>query len=115
MIMIRKLMESRLSNLQGGKGEVILQNVVTEEELNGHATLYAKVILPPGSSIGVHQHVGNTEPYMILSGKGLFTDNDGSTAQVEPGDVCVIKVGQSHGIANPYDEDLVFMALIYNE
>ena len=32
-----------------------------------------------------------------------------------PGDVCVIEVGQSHAIKNPFDEPLEFMALVINE
>ena len=42
-------------------------------------------------------------------------DHDGSRIEVGPGDVCYIEVGQSHGMENNSDQDLVFMALIYNE
>ena len=35
--------------------------------------------------------------------------------KVGPGDVCVIEVGQGHSMENNSDQDLVFMALIYNE
>ena len=31
------------------------------------------------------------------------------------GDACLIEVGQSHALENNSDQDLVFMALIYNE
>ena len=51
----------------------------------------------------------------ILEGKGIFVDNDGSRSEVGPGDVCYIEVGQSHSLENPTDENLVFIALIYNE
>ena len=64
--------------------------------------------------MGWHQHVVNTEPYFILKGKGVFVDNDGTRTEVGPGDVCVIEVGQSHSLENPNDEELVFMALVYN-
>ena len=77
--------------------------------------MFAKIVLHPHSSIGWHQHVGNTEPYYILEGKGIFVDNDGSRSEVGPGDVCYIEVGQSHSLENPTDENLVFIALIYNE
>ena len=42
-------------------------------------------------------------------------DNDGSRTEVGPGDACLIEVGQSHALENNSDQDLVFMALIYNE
>ncbi len=100
--------------LRGGKGDAYLYTILGEEGLLGHGTTYARVVLPPGCSIGYHQHVGNTEPYYILSGCGIFTDADGSRIEVKPGDVCTIEPGQSHGMENAGDEDLVFMGLILN-
>ena len=61
----------------------------------------------------MHQHIVETEPYYILSGKGIFTDNDGSRTEVVPGDVCVIEVGQSHSLENPNDEPLEIIAMVY--
>lgn len=113
--MIRKAVKEETRNPAGGTGSLTKYHIVSEQELNGHAKMYAKVILHPHSSIGWHQHVGNTEPYYILEGKGIFTDNDKSRTEVGPGDVCTIEVGQYHSMENPFDEDLVFMALIYNE
>lgn len=113
--MVRKTVKEIRNEVRGGKGEVIFEHVVSTEELNGHGRLYARVRIAPGNSIGYHQHVGNTEPYFILEGKGIFVDNDGSRTEVGPGDVCYINPGQSHAIENNSDEELVFMALIYNE
>ncbi|MDY3251333.1 MAG: cupin domain-containing protein [Candidatus Choladocola sp.] len=113
--MVRKAEIKIAKEVRGGKGEVEFHHIVTKEELNGHGDLYAMVRLKPGCSIGYHQHVGNTEPYYILQGHGTFVDNDGSRIEVGPGDVCYIEVGQSHAMENNSDEDLVFMALIYNE
>ena len=113
--MIRKTTVQNVQGLRGGSGEVEIRHIVSKEELNGHGSMYAMVTVKPGGSIGYHQHVGNTEPYFILQGKGLFIDNDGSRTEVGPGDVCCIEVGQSHGMENASDEDLVMMALVYNE
>lgn len=114
MHMVRKTDTQIVKELRGGKGEVEIQHIVSKEELNGHGNMYAMVRLKPGCSIGYHQHVGNTEPYFILEGKGVFIDNDGSRTDVGPGDVCYIEVGQSHGMENNSDRDLVLMALVYN-
>jgi quercetin dioxygenase-like cupin family protein len=66
--------------------------------------------------VGWHQHVGETEPYFILEGEGIFTDDDGTKTHVFPGDVCTILPGQRHSLDNASDKDpLVFMALIYND
>lgn len=113
--MVRKAKTTVVEHARGGEGSVEFHHIVSAEELNGHGSLYAMAILRPHSSVGWHQHVDNTEPYFILKGKGIFVDHDGTRTEVGPGDVCVIEVGQSHSLENPYDEELVFMALVYNK
>lgn len=102
--------------LRGGKGDVYLYHIMGADEMMGHAMMYARVVLPPGSSIGVHEHVGNTEPYYIIRGSGIFTDADGSQVRVKAGDVCLIACGESHGMENDSDEEeMEMIALILNE
>lgn len=67
------------------------------------------------SSRGFHEHIGETEPYYIISGHGTFIDNDKTRIPVGPGDACLIECGQGHGFENDSDEELVMMALVYNE
>ena len=97
------------------EGTVEIRHLLSKDELMGHASMYAHVIIPPHGSIGFHQHVENTEPYYVIKGKGIFEDNDHTETEIHPGDVCVIEVGQSHAIKNPFDEPLEFMALVINE
>ena len=52
----------------GGKGTITIVKLLTDKELDGKCDMYAKVIIPPTCSIGVHEHHGNTETYHILSG-----------------------------------------------
>lgn len=113
--MVRKEQPIEKEHLRGGDGSVTISHILTEEELMGHGSMYAKVTIHPHSSIGYHQHVGNTEPYYILSGRGIFLDADESRIPVEAGDICTIQPGESHGLLNPYDEPLVIMALVINE
>lgn len=96
----------------GGKGTITIIHLLTPEELDGKCDMFAKVIIPPGCSIGVHEHHGNTETYHILSGKAIYTDND-STSHIEAGCTTFCPDGEKHGIENPSKtEDLVFTALI---
>ena len=81
--------------------------------IGGNVRMYAKAVLKPGAKIAWHQHTGETEPYFILSGHGIFTDHDKSRTEVSAGDVCLIQEGQFHSIENASEEDLAFMALIY--
>ena len=113
--MIRKADVKAVEHLGGGRGTAYVHPIVSKDELLGHGRLYAKVILPPGSSVGWHQHLRDTAPYYILTGEADFIDNDRSVTKVGPGDVCVIEVGQYHSIENNSDKDVEFMALIYNE
>ena len=101
--------------MRGGKGDVYLYHILGEEELMGHGRLYARVVLPPGSSIGVHEHIGETEPYYITRGKGIFIDADGSRVPVKAGDVCLISCGESHGMENDGPEELEMIALVIYE
>ena len=98
-----------------GVGEVYVYEIVSKEELMGHGRFYAKVVIPPGSSIGWHQHIHETEPYYILSGEGDFKDTDGTVTKVHAGDICTVEVGGWHSLENNSDEDLVMIALIYND
>lgn len=91
--MIRKPEGIIKEHAQGGEGSVEFFHVLNADELMGHGTLYAKVVVKPHSSIGYHQHAGNTEPYYILKGRGIFTDNDGTRTEVGPGDACLILPG----------------------
>ncbi|MDO5147205.1 MAG: cupin domain-containing protein [Eubacteriales bacterium] len=112
--MIRKTNIVEVQGLAGGRGVAQIHHIVPEQELYGHGRMYAKVVLRPGSSVGWHRHVGETEPYYILEGEGIFVDDDGSRTKVFPGDVCTIKPGQCHSIENAsLIKNLVFMALIH--
>ena len=102
-------------NVRGGEGTIEFRHILSADELMGHGTIYAHLVVPPHCSLGFHQHVENTEPYYVLKGKGIFVDNDGSRTEIVPGDVCVIEVGQSHAIENPFEEPLEFMALVINQ
>ena len=113
--MIRKTDVKFVPNLRGGEGTIELRHILSKDELMGHGTMYAHVIVPPHCSLGFHQHIENTEPYYVIKGNGIFVDNDGSRSEISAGDVCVIEVGQSHGIENPNDEPLEIMALVINE
>ena len=118
--MIRNVTPNDVEGLAGGKGTVHVYHIISKDELNGHGRLYAKVVLPSGSSVGWHQHVHDTEPYYIMKGEGDFFEGDSQDGErkktrVHPGQVCLINVGQWHSLENNSDEDLEMIALIYNE
>jgi mannose-6-phosphate isomerase-like protein (cupin superfamily) len=109
--MLEKLPPKIIEHPNGGKGRIILQPIAGPEILKDKCRLYVKCTLAKGCSMGIHQHKGDGEIYYILSGRGLYTDND-STYEVGPGDATFCKSGDRHGLENIGDEDLVFMGLI---
>lgn len=101
-------------NLNGGVGSGVIYHILSEKEINDNIRMFAKVVLKPGASIGWHQHTGETEPYYILEGNGIFSDNDKTKTNVKAGDVCLIENMQYHSIENlSKEDDLSFIALIY--
>ena len=69
---------------------------------------------------GLRGGVGRLEMHHILkkeelNGHGTFIDHDRTRIPVGPGDVCMIACGQGHALENDSDEELVLMALVYNE
>ena len=105
--------EIKAKNKANGKGEITIKHILGAGELNAN-DMYAQVTIPPGCSIGYHEHHGNGESYFILKGEGVYDDN-GVKRIVKPGDETWTPDGSGHALDNSNGkEDLVFMALIVN-
>ncbi|HHV63460.1 MAG TPA: cupin domain-containing protein [Firmicutes bacterium] len=97
--------------MRDGKGSVEITHIFKQEELKGKARLVARITIPPGASIGFHEHDKEEEIYYIISGKGLVNDN-GTTRTVGPGDAILTGGGAGHAIENAGDDPLEMMAVI---
>lgn len=96
----------------GGDGSIIVETLNADNnELNGKGRVFAHTTIQPGSSIGYHEHHGESEIYYILSGVGEFNDN-GNKIPVSAGDVTYTFSGMGHAIRNTGDTPLEVMALI---
>ena len=51
----------RVENMAGGKGHVIIKDLLGEKELNGKCRMYAEVTVEPGCSLGYHEHHGERD------------------------------------------------------
>ena len=103
-----------VKNMAGGEGEVTIKRILSDKEMHGNCGLYAQVTIQLGSSLGYHEHHGESETYYILSGAGEYDDN-GTTRIVKPGDVTYTSDGMGHGLKPVGDEAIVFMALIIKD
>ena len=97
--------------LKGGKGTLELVNFLEQEEACGKGRLFAVCSIPPGASIGEHQHQGDFEIYYMLEGVAHVWDN-GQEGTLHPGDCMVCHDGDSHSIENRGREEVKYLAMI---
>jgi mannose-6-phosphate isomerase-like protein (cupin superfamily) len=111
--MIRRGEELRSDTVEkrlGGKGKFKVVNILEPEQMRDKASAFSRVVFPPGSSIGYHQHTDDAEVYYIIKGEGQVSDN-GTLVTVSAGDMAFCPIGDSHSIENTGHENLEFIAL----
>jgi len=93
----------------GGEGTYFLRTLLQEEFASSIAYI-REIVLPPGSSVGIHKHEGDEELYYIVSGQGIMSV-DAEQQPVCAGDVVLTKSGSSHGLKNTGEQDLKFFVV----
>ena len=96
--------------VRGGEGVAQFLHFVPENSQK-HLRLNAEVSLPPGASIGYHQHDNETEYFIFTDGTGMVNDN-GTELPVQRGDIMITGEGASHSVTNTGQVPLVFIAFI---
>ena len=94
-----------------GKEKMFMTDLADFEIKDERLRLFSLVQVKPGEEVEYHMHVGESETYFILSGRGIYNDN-GSKVEAVPGMVTLTPSGEGHGLKNTCDEPLVFIALI---
>jgi len=97
-------------NSHGGQGTIEIQKVFKREELTGAWDFALRVIMPPNSSMGLHQHGDEEEMYIILSGEGIMTV-DGKDQKVVKGDMIFNKPFGEHGLLNHGNHDIELLII----
>lgn len=113
--MIRKPSEMRSevrAGMRGGQGEVTIQHLFQPEEFGGKVRLCARLLLPPGASIGTHTHADEDEVYLVIRGSGLLTEDNREELRVSAGEAILTGKGASHAIRNDGAEPLEILAWI---
>jgi mannose-6-phosphate isomerase-like protein (cupin superfamily) len=112
--MIRKFTDRAVEHrpaMRGGTGTVTVRHYFQKEEITAKTRLCAALTLPPGTSIGPHQHEGEDEVYIVTKGSGLLDDGKTQTS-VTVGDAILTGNGESHAISNTGPTDLEITAVI---
>lgn len=125
------------SNKARANDNIIEMRWILQRELGSSLVFFHEVTIPPFKTEGSHQHIGSEELYFITEGEGfayMRVGDDPSTEQydtvvrdvfglgekefkelpVRPGSVIFTKSGGMHGIRNPSDKPLKFVAFLYH-
>ena len=94
-----------------GKVQMYMTDLAGFDASDPRIRLFSMVRLNPGEEVQYHMHVGESEHYFILSGKGIYNDG-GEKVEVSSGMTTLTPSGGGHSIKNTGDEMLVFIALI---
>lgn len=106
-----EMKEETRQNMRGGDGSVTIRHHFTREEFTANVRLCAKLALPPGASIGSHEHVKEDEVYIVTRGSGVLDDGANQTP-IAVGDAVLTGNGGSHAVRNDGDEPLEMIAFI---
>ena len=79
------------------------------DDAEGFRVVFRKRALHKGASIGLHTN-DKDEVYYVLSGRGELT-LEGELREVGPGDAILTRTGDSHGLRQLGDEDLVILVV----
>lgn len=88
-----------------GKGAILYRRIWDIESEQSGWKRISHAVLPPGTSIGYHQHNSDEEIYYIMDGAGRITVNE-VTWNVRKGDAVPCRLGESHGLYNNSDDIL---------
>jgi len=98
--------------LHGGSGNIAQTVVLDDSDIAGRSVNFIfDNVLPPGASIGPHDHTGpDEEYYMILAGRGQMSI-DGRDHDVGAGDISAVFQGGRHELRNTGDEPLRLLVI----
>ncbi|MBT4482107.1 MAG: cupin domain-containing protein [Candidatus Latescibacteria bacterium] len=101
------------SNAHDGKGTILFKRLWNSDSFKTKWEFIDHCILPPGTSIGYHQHNVIEEVYYLVSGSGRMTVND-VTWDVKAGDAIPCTLHDSHGLYNNGTDDIVLIVCSCN-
>ena len=101
--------QTKLNN--EGLEKMLKTNLADFDAWDPKVRLFSLVQVKPGEEVEYHMHMGESETFFILSGKGIYNDN-GTKVEAVPGMVTFTPSGEGHSIKNTGDEMLAFISLI---
>ena len=88
-----------------GEGPIHFRRLLTKEDFGSPIDFIDLTTIPPGSSIGLHEHHSNEEAYLILAGNPLI-EAGSEKRRLAIGDVVVVHSGEAHSLINDTETDV---------
>ena len=94
----------------GGTGPVQLYEIWQNADFKSNIDFVDRVVIPPGSTVGFHQHGNNEEMYIVLEGSGVMMIEEQEVG-VRKGDMILNPPGGRHGLINNSDAAIDILVL----
>lgn len=100
-----RLAASVIAAEHGGLGSIGFRRLQDGAAFGSAIDFVDFTIVPPGSTIGRHLHVGNEELYLIAEGRP-FVCVGTEARRLEPGDLAIVRANESHELRNDTNESV---------
>ena len=100
------------SNMKGGHGSLFYYPLFTAQQTFTAIRKYGVLEVPPGVSIGLHDHSGEEELYYVLSGNGLVNDGFSGLHPVSAGYSTITTDAAKHALINNGQENLYILTTV---
>lgn len=97
-------------NEHGGHGPIAFRRMLDQQDFNAPVDFVDFTVIPPGSTIGRHRHVGNDEIYYIVSGRPRVCVDD-REMRLESGSLTVVHDGGCHELVNDTPEPVEILVI----
>jgi mannose-6-phosphate isomerase-like protein (cupin superfamily) len=101
---------AQVLNDHGGHGPILFQRVLESSDFRSKIDFVDCTVIPPGSTIGRHEHHGNEEIYFIVSGTPLMRVS-GQEARLQKGTLSIVRHGEWHELINDTNHDVEILVV----